>query len=78
MQHLPTRGASPKNHHDSILFGERCFVTPIGSFIRLEAPGEGFRGHEALHHATVLEFVPDGVSVIWPSLLKEPLEVVCG
>jgi hypothetical protein len=34
------------------------------------------QGHEAPHHATVLEFVPDGVGVVWASLLKEPLEVV--
>jgi hypothetical protein len=41
-------------------------------------PGEGSRGHEALHHAAVLEFVLDRVGMVWASLLKEPLEVVYG
>jgi hypothetical protein len=48
------------------------------SFVRLGALGEGSRCHEALHHAAVLEFVPDAVGVIWASLLQEPLEVVYG
>jgi hypothetical protein len=34
-------GALPKNHHDGILFGERCYVAPIRSFIGLGTPGEG-------------------------------------
>jgi hypothetical protein len=41
------------------------------SFIRLGALGEVARGHEAPHHTVVLEFVPDGVVVVWVSLLKE-------
>jgi hypothetical protein len=48
------------------------------SFVGLGALGEGSRAHKALHDAAVLEFVPDGVSVVWASLLKEPLQVVCG
>jgi hypothetical protein len=59
-----------------ILFGEWCCIAPVKSFIRLGAPGEGSRGHEAPHRAVVLEFVLDGVDVVWISLLKEPLEVV--
>jgi hypothetical protein len=77
MRYLPTRGASLENRHDGVLFGEWCCIVSVGSFVRLGAPGEGFRGHEALHHATVLEFVPHGVGVVWASLLKEPLKVVC-
>jgi hypothetical protein len=34
-------GASIKNHHDGILFRERCYVAPIGSIIGLGALGEG-------------------------------------
>jgi hypothetical protein len=67
-----------KNCHDSVLFGERCCITPIRSFVRLGTPGEGSQGHEASRHAAVLEFVPDGVGIVWASLLKEPLVVVCG
>jgi hypothetical protein len=66
-----------KNRHDGILFGEWCCVAPVRSFIGLGTPGEGFQGHEDLHHTAVLEFVPDGVGVVWASLLKEPLEVFC-
>jgi hypothetical protein len=68
---------SLKNHHDGVLFRERCCATPVRSFIGLGTPGEGSQGHEALLYLTVLEFVPDGVGVVWASLLKEPLEVVC-
>jgi hypothetical protein len=68
-------GASLENHHGGVLFREQCCVAR--SFIRLGAPGEGSQGHEALHYETVLEFVPDRVGVVWASLLKEPLEVVC-
>jgi hypothetical protein len=34
-------GGIPENYHDGVLFGERSCVAPIGSFIRLGAPGEG-------------------------------------
>jgi hypothetical protein len=27
-------------------------------------------------HSAILEFVPNGVGVVWASLLKKPLEVV--
>jgi hypothetical protein len=74
----PHQGVSLENRHDGILFGEQSHVAPIGSFVGLGTPGEASRGHEAPHHAAVLEFVPDGVCVVWTSLLKEPLEVVCG
>jgi hypothetical protein len=71
-------GVSLENHRGGILFEEQCCVTPVRSFIWLGALGEGSQGHEALHHAAVLEFVPDGVGVVWASLLKEHLKVVCG
>jgi hypothetical protein len=61
-----------------ILFGQQCCVTLVRSFIGFGIPGEGSRGHEAPHHAVVLEFMPDEIGVVWASLLKEPLEVVCG
>jgi hypothetical protein len=35
------QGASPENHHDSILLGEWCSVTPLRSFIGLSALGKG-------------------------------------
>jgi hypothetical protein len=41
-------------------------------------PGEGPRGHEAPHHAAVLELEPDGVCLVWASFLEEPLGVVRG
>jgi hypothetical protein len=36
----------------------------------------GPRGHEASHHAAILELVPDGICVVWVGLLEKPLEVV--
>jgi hypothetical protein len=73
----PFQGGAPKNRHDGILFDEWCYVTPIGYLIGLGAPGEGPCGHEALHHSTILWFVPNGVGMVWASLLKKPLEVIC-
>jgi hypothetical protein len=73
----PYQGVSPKIHHDGVLFGEWCYIAPIGSFVGLGAPNEGSQGHEASHHTAALEFVPDGIGVVWTSLLKEPLDVVC-
>jgi hypothetical protein len=70
--------ASPENHYDGVLFGERCCVAPIRSFVGLGALGEGSRRHEAPHHVANLEFVPDGVGVVWASLLKEPIKLVYG
>jgi hypothetical protein len=57
-------GASLENHHDGVLFKEQCYIAPIGSLVRLGAPGEGSRGHEAPHHDTVIEFVPNGVGMV--------------
>jgi hypothetical protein len=40
-------------------------------------PGEGPRGHEIIHHVTVLELVLDYVCMLRACLLKKSLEVVC-
>jgi hypothetical protein len=39
--------------------------------------GERPRGHEASHHATLIELVLDRVCVVWAGLFEKPLEVVC-
>jgi hypothetical protein len=44
--------------------------------VELRIPGEGAQGHEAPHHAAVFELVPDGLHMVWASLLEEPLDVV--
>jgi hypothetical protein len=41
-------------------------------------PCEGPQNHEILHHAVVPKLVLDGAHVVWASLLKKHLEVVCG
>jgi hypothetical protein len=69
-------GRPPENCHDDILLMEWCSIAPLGSFIRLGSPGKGSRGHEAPHHGTVLEFVPDRVGMVRANLLKKPLEVI--
>jgi hypothetical protein len=64
------------DHHDRVLFRERHCVALIGDLVEFHASGDGSRGHEIFHHATVPEFVLDGLGVVWASLLKELLEVV--
>jgi hypothetical protein len=55
---------------------ERHRIAPIQTFIELYTLGEGSWGHEAPHHAAVLELVPDRVHMVWVGFLKEPIEVV--
>jgi hypothetical protein len=40
-------------------------------------PCEGSCGHEASHHAIVLELVPDGVCVVQAGFFEKPPDVVC-
>jgi hypothetical protein len=61
----PRRGASPINHHDDVFLREKRRLDPVWPFIKLRSPGKGpRRGHEASHHATILELVPIGVYVV--------------
>jgi hypothetical protein len=72
----PRWGASSIDHHDCIFPDKRCRIAPARVFVELCTLGGGPQGHEAPHHATVLELVLDGVCVVWTGLLEEPLEVV--
>jgi hypothetical protein len=73
---LPRWGVPPVDRHDGFVLGEGRRIAPVWTFIKLRTPGEGPYGHEAPHHATVLELVLDGVFVVWAGFLVEPLEVV--
>jgi hypothetical protein len=75
--HLPDGGggASPVNRHDSVFLKKRCHVAIIWPIIEHCSPGKRPHGHEASHHATILEHVPDVVCVVWIGLFKKPLEV---
>jgi hypothetical protein len=42
----------------------------VGDLIDFHASGEGSRGHEILHNATVLELVLNGVGMVLSSVLK--------
>jgi hypothetical protein len=64
------------DRHDDVLLGERHRIAPIWPFIDLLSPGMGPRGHEASHHAAILELVMDGVCVVRPCFLEEPPKVV--
>jgi hypothetical protein len=57
------------DHHDYVLLGEGHRI----AFTLSEGPQD----HKILHHATVPQLLLDGVCVVWASLLKESLEVVC-
>jgi hypothetical protein len=73
---LPGGGTSSIDHHDYVFPRERYRIAPAWVFDELHTPGEGPRGHEAPHHATAFENVPDGVCVVWVGFLEEALEVV--
>jgi hypothetical protein len=73
----PWWGASTIDCHDCVFPGERHRVTPARVFIKFRTPGEGPQYHETLHHAAVLELVPNWVRVVWEGLLEESFEVVC-
>jgi hypothetical protein len=64
------------DHHDGVFLREHRRVAPVRSFVELCTPGEGPQGHEASHHAAVLELLPNGVCVVWVGILEKPLEVV--
>jgi hypothetical protein len=51
---------------------ERHHVTPTPVFAEFHTTGAGPQDHETLHHAVVLELVPDEVRVVWIGLLDEP------
>jgi hypothetical protein len=55
-----------------------CRITLVRDLVDFHASGEGHRGHETLHHASVPELVLDGVGVVRASLFKKLFEVVCG
>jgi hypothetical protein len=69
-------GASSIDHHECIFPREWRRIAPARVFIELRALGEGPRGHEAPHHVTVFELVPNGVHELSAGFLEEPLEVV--
>jgi hypothetical protein len=71
-------GASTIDRLDDIFHRERHRITPVQAFIELHNLGEVPQYHEAPHHATDLELVPEVVCVVWVGFLKEPLEVVHG
>jgi hypothetical protein len=64
------------DRHDRIFPKERHRIAPTQGFLGLLITGEGARGHEILHHATVLELVLDGIHVVQAGLLEKSLEVV--
>jgi hypothetical protein len=66
------------DHHDRIFSGKGRRVTLVGDLIDFHALGEGPRGHKTFDHAKVPELVLDEVGVVWASLFKELLKVVCG
>jgi hypothetical protein len=70
-------GASPVNYQGSVFLRERHHITPVWPFIELCSLGMRPRGHEASHHATILELVPDEVCMIWAGLFEKTLEVIC-
>jgi hypothetical protein len=74
----PRQGAPITDCHDRVFYREEHHVTLVGDLVGFHALGEGSRCHEILHHAIVLEVVPDRVGVVRTSLLKELLEVIYG
>jgi hypothetical protein len=69
----PLGGASSIDHHDCVFSEERHHVATAWVFIEFRTPGEGPQDHEILHHAAVLELVPNGLRVVW----EGSSEVVC-
>jgi hypothetical protein len=65
------------DHHNRVFSGKGCLVALVGDLIDFHASGEGPRGHETLHQVAVPKLVLNAVGVVWESLLKELLEVVC-
>jgi hypothetical protein len=51
-------------------------IAIVWVIIELHTPDEGAQGHEAPHHAAVFELVPDGLHMVWASLLEEHIDVV--
>jgi hypothetical protein len=65
------------DHHNRIFPREGHHVVSAQVFLGFLVPGERPRGHEILHHATVLELLLEGVCVVQAGLLEESLRVVC-
>jgi hypothetical protein len=57
-------GASHVNHHDGIFLREGHRVALVRPFVVLRSPGERPQGHEASHHATILDLVM--ATSFWP------------
>jgi hypothetical protein len=74
----PQRGAPNIDCHECVLSWERHHVALVGVLVEFHALSDGSRGHELFHHVAVPEFVLDGVGMVWASLLKRLLKVVCG
>jgi hypothetical protein len=74
----PQRGAPIVDHHDRVFSEKGCRVALVWDLVRFHASGEGPRGYEILHHATILELVLDGVGMVQASLLHELLKVIHG
>jgi hypothetical protein len=70
-------GAPIVDHLDHILPGEGHRIASAQVFLRLPVLGEGPRGHQILHHGTVLELVLDTVRMVHAGLLEESLEELC-
>jgi hypothetical protein len=68
----------PLDDHDDIFLDEGHHIAPVQTFVELRTPGEGPRGHEAPHHATIFELVTDGVCMVWAGFLEGSLELVLG
>jgi hypothetical protein len=65
------------DQHDHFVPREGCHTLSVWVSLGLLALGEGPRGHEVFHHATVLEPMLDGVRVVHEGLLEESVKVVC-
>jgi hypothetical protein len=72
----PWWGATTLNHHDCFFPREGHRVAPARVLTEFRTLGRGPRDYEPPHHVTVIEPVPDGVHVVWASLLEEFLEVI--
>jgi hypothetical protein len=72
----PWWGATTLNHHDCFFPREGHRVAPARVLTEFRTLGRGPQDYEPPHHVTVIEPVPDGVHVVWASLLEEFLEVI--
>jgi hypothetical protein len=71
MRHLPSRGHPPRTVMTVFSLGNGATSLPSGP-----SSGSAAKVWDA-DVMKLLESVPNGVGVVWASLLKKPLEVVC-